>query len=355
MAHQQPAGRQGAGPQGFGPQGFGPQGGGHQPPLQPPSGKDGHQPLNFGTVAAGSGVLTQIDGTIYTTTTVSTPVTVASGNFNLIDNESNAVVAQTGTGNVRILELGTGTATFTLGNGNDVVTDFAGASAIAAGNGDMNINLGGVGNIVTVGNTLGGTHDVTAINAGSGSATVTAGNGSIHIAAGGANNIITVGTGNDTIDLRGPVGPGPHGSVSATASITADTLHLGNGTNQVFLGGSGNTIYDGSGTDTIQGAGAGNDTFVVNASGGTISIGGFSLTNGDSVDLTAILSGVSASAVTASPSTYLSLTNIADPHHASWTDAVLTVKGTGGTASVTFVDSGSLTLSGVLSAGVLKL
>lgn len=118
--------------------------------------------------------------------------------------------------------------------------------------------------------------------------------------------------------------------------------------------GNGNTIYDGSGTDTVSGAGAGNNTFVLNAAGGTLAIDGFSLTNGDTIDLTSILSGVSASAITADPSAYLALTVVAQTHHSAAYD-VLTVTGAGGTASVTLLNAGSVGVSTLLSDGVLKL
>ena len=67
----------------------------------------------------------------------------------------------------------------------------------------------------------------------------------------------------------------------AMIPVTADMVTLGNGTDAVFLNGSGNTIYDGSGTDTINGAAGGVKTFVLGAAGGTETINGFTLTNGD--------------------------------------------------------------------------
>ncbi len=328
------------------------------PALAPP---DHHGGLNRGTVAAGSGLLTTITGSVHSTTTVTTPIALGSGTYTLVDNETGASVVQTGSGDVRILELGTGAATFTLGNGNDIVTDLAGGAIVTVGTGDSRITLGGTGNVVTVGPTLGGTHDVTIINAGSGSAVVTAGDGTMLINAGGANNTITVGTGNDVINLAGGQagrdgGPGCQpGTIAATTSVTADTLYLGDGTNQVFLGGSGNTIHDGSGTDRIFGAAAGNDSFVLNAAGGTVTVSGFSLTNGDTLDLTSILGGVSASTVLADLSAYVSLSSVTDAKHSGWIDSVLTVTGAGGTATVTLLNTGTLALADMVSSGALKL
>ena len=42
---------------------------------------------------------------------------------------------------------------------------------------------------------------------------------------------------------------------------------------------------------------------------------------------------------------HVSLTTRADAHHAAWTDTVLTVAGSGGTDTVTLLNSGSITLA----------
>ena len=130
-------------------------------------------------------------------------------------------------------------------------------------------------------------------------------------------------------------------------------MTLGNGTNAVFLGGSGNTIYDGSGTDTINGAASGNNTLVVNAAGGTVTVGGFSLTNGDVLNLTSILAGVALTADLSNLGLFVALASETDPHHSSWTDTVLTIKGTGGTATVTLLNTGSLSLAGLETASLV--
>ena len=244
--------------------------------------------LNHGTVAAGSGKLTNIVGTVKTTTTVTAPIVLPTGNNILIDNEPDAVIVG-GDGNQRITELGTN-ASITLGNGNDIV------------------------NVM------------------------------------GAGATIVVGNGNNEITLGAPSHPMHGGTASAIATITADTLRLGNGTNKVFIGGSGNTIYDGSGTDTFMGAESGNNTFVLNANGGTETVGGFSLTNGDKIDLSAILAGTGVTAATLANSVTLATTP--DACHAGWTDTVLTVHGAS-TATMTLLNSGTLTLSGMTGALVL--
>ena len=264
---------------------------------------------NHGTIAAGSGKLINIAGTVKTTTTVTTPILLPAGNNMLLDNEANAVITG-GDGNNRITELGTN-ARITLGNGNDVV--------IAKGGG----------------------------------ATITVGNGNMEIYVGGANNVITAGNGDDEIRLGagnkgGAFGHG--GTASATATITADTLRLGNGPNKVFIGGSGNTIYAGTGTDSFMGADTGNNIFVLNAAGGSQKVGGFSLTNGDKIDLSAILAGSGVTAATLG--SFVTLATVADAHHASWTDTVLTIAG-GGSDTVTLLHTGTLTLAGLTNSLLL--
>ena len=323
----------------------------------------GPRDINHGTIAAGSGKLITIAGSIKTTTTVTTPIALGDGNHVLVDNEANAVITA-GTGDNRITEFGTG-ASITLGNGDNSVTDLAGGAIVTTGTGDAFINLGGTGDTITVGPTNGGSHDVTVINAGNGTATVSAGNGNMAINAGGADNTITAGNGIDTINL-GRLIPGPRfgpgcgdmdgsgtGTSSATIPVTADKVTLGNGTNAVFLGGGGNTIYDGSGTDTINGAAGGNDTFVLNAAGGTATIAGFSLSNGDVLNLTSILAGVSLAADLSNLGSFVAVATETDAKHKSWTDTVLTIKGSGGTATVTLLNTGSLTLAGLETASLV--
>ena len=72
---------------------------------------------NHGTIAAGSGKLINIVGTVKTTTTVTPPILLPSGNDILLDNEARAVITG-GDGNNRI----------TLGSGNDIVIAKGGGS-----------------------------------------------------------------------------------------------------------------------------------------------------------------------------------------------------------------------------------
>lgn len=302
-------------------------------------------------VASGSGLLTTGSGAGKTVTTVTSPIALGDGNHKLIDNESNAVITG-GNGDNRITELGAG-ATITLGNGGLTVTDLGGTATVTTGTGDQRIILGGAGNTVTVGATHGGANDVTFIQAGIGNATVMAGDGNMVIAAGGANNAITAGNGNDVFLLGGNEFGHGEGRFhqGGTIPATSDHLNLGNGSNWVFLSGSGNTIADGTGNDTIFGAQGGNDTFVLNAAGGTLTVGGFNLTNGDSIDLSKILAGLPVDQTTIA--NYVSLTTQADSRRPSQTDTTLTVTGSGGTDTITLLNTGTITLAGLSAHSVV--
>lgn len=291
-----------------------------------------------GTIAAGGGTLTLAG----VSTAVTTPITFGDGDYTLLDNEAGAVITG-GNGNDSVTEIATG-ATITLGNGDMTINAPAGGAIVTAGTGDMAIALGGTGNSVTVGPTNGGTADVTFIRAGSGDATVIAGDGNMIISAAGANNSITVGTGNDIIHLNG--GDDDEGSTS----ITASSLTLGDGTNLVFLEGNGDTIRDGAGTDRIMAVEASNERFVVNAAGGTIEIAGFTTTNGDVLDLSAILAGAAVAANLSNLGDFVTLATAPDSRHAAWTDTTLTITGPGATASVTLVNAGTLALADLIAS-----
>jgi hypothetical protein len=288
----------------------------------------------YGTVAAGSGELISGTGTSATKTTVTSPIALGDGNHRLVDNETDAIITG-GNGNNFITERGAG-ASITLGDGNNVINDAAGTATVVTGTGDQFIDLGGTGNSVTVGATNGGSYDVTVIIAGTGDDVVMGGDGNLIIGAAGANNTITAGDGRDVFVLGGARSAG-------TAVATADVLNLGNGQNTVFLEGSGNTVNDGTGTDDIAAARGGADTFVINAGGGTQVISGFSLTNGDTIDLSQILAGTTADA--ADIGRFVTLTTEAVGHHGMWANTVLTINGSGGTDTITLLNTGTITLA----------
>jgi hypothetical protein len=171
--------------------------------------------------------------------------------------------------------------------------------------------------------------------------TLSMGAGNDKFDSSGMGNNIATGAGTNTIALDRD-GSGDCGRVA----ITANTLHLGNGSNTVFLGGSGDKIFDGTGNDNItvlHGAGTVED---LNALGGTETVLGFNIVNGMTLDLTDILAGIATSGIAG----HLALTSHTDPQHGGWTDNVLTVSGLHGTATVTLLKSGHLTIPSLLGS-----
>jgi hypothetical protein len=79
-------------------------------------------------------------------------------------------------------------------------------------------------------------------------------------------------------------------------------------------------------------------------------VGGFSLSNGDVLDLTQILAGVSLTTDLSNLGGFVALTAQADAYHAGSTDTALSIHGTGGTASVTLLNTGSITLGELRSS-----
>lgn len=296
-----------------------------------------HHHGHGGHIPSGSGTLT-LGGTV---TTVTTPITFGDGDYTLVDNEANAVITG-GNGNISVTEIAAG-ATITLGNGNMTINDPGGSAVVTVGTGDMSIAIGGTGNTITTGPTNGGTADLTLIRVEGGSSTVTAGDGNVIVSAGGIDNTITVGTGNDIIQLGGCADP-------TQASITANTIYLGDGTNRVFLRGQSDVVHDGAGSDTIIADAASNETMIVNAAGGTIAVHGFTTTNGDVLDLSQILAGLPVAADLSNLGSYVTASSTTDSHNAAWTDTVLNITGTGGSATVTLINTGTLGLSDLIAS-----
>jgi|GEM_PF-2614053 len=321
--------------------------------------KDIFHNINLGHIAAGTGELIVPNGTGWTTTTVTSPIALSNGTHILLDNEQFAIINM-GAGNNTVYEAGAGALMF-LGDGSGFVYDMAGGAAIVAGHGDFTLDLGGGNNTVLLG--LGtaptGVHDRDSVSLKGDNNNITIGDGSASVRSDGNNATLLLGNGNDSVDADGTgnniVTGNGRNTVSldddvcirnGQAAITANTLHLGNGTNTVFLGGSGDTVFDGSGTDTItalHGAGTVED---LNALGGHDTVLGFNLTNGITLNLTDILAGIASADIAA----HLSLTSHSDPHHGGRTDNVLTVSGLQGTATVTLLDSGHLTIPGLLGS-----
>ena len=268
------------------------------------------------------------------------PTTSVSGtHVNLVQNSA---VLSYGAGNYDISVKGTG-ETITLGAGNSEVSGPTGSSTITIGDGRQEVLLTGTGNTITVGNNT--TTGVTEILAGSGQEHVTAGNGAVYIVGSGSSDVVSVGNGNDTVIETARNG----GTSVGLTSVT-----LGSGTDAVFLGGNGNTVVMGAGVDRIYG-GAGGDSFVVNALGGTDTISNFTLTNADTLNLTQILSGAALAHDLSNLSSFISLSSVIDTKVASGYDTSLTITGTSGTAHVTLLNTGAITLANLVGDNSLVL
>lgn len=115
------------------------------------------------------------------------------------------------------------------------------------------------------------------------------------LVSGGAHgcNAVAPGDGNDTVSVGGThdvvlLGTGT-GMVSGTQGMAFITTGGGNDT--VVLGGSGSTVWAGGGGSTLAG-GTGGDTFVLpGAGGGFDAIPGFTESSGDVPDLRGALAG----------------------------------------------------------------
>ncbi len=277
-----------------------------------------------GTLTAGS-----------STQTVSSPITLPAGNSTLVDNETDAVITASGDGNDHVTEYGAG-ANITLQNGNAYIQDYAGGTTLTTGNGDQYIGLDGAGNSVTIGTTPSG--GVSAIFLNHGDNTVTAGDGALSLTTAGQDNVITAGDGVD----RFVVDAFTSADGRYRAGITSDTLALGNGTNRVlFEGASSNQVFFGTGTDVVEAIGDSYNSFVINAGGGTQKISGFTLTNGDWLDLSQFL----PSAARHDLSRFIGVTNEAGPNNSM--NTVLTITNPHGlTDTVTLLNTGgSITLA----------
>jgi hypothetical protein len=159
--------------------------------------------------------------------------------------------------------------TVTLGNGNDSIAGPQGDATVTIGTGSDNVSLGGYDNSVHAGSTTG--TDV--INAGLGDAVIIGGNGNFTITAGGYGDNVTLGNGTDVVT-----------GMQGLANITT-----GAGNDTIVLSGYGSTVNAGGGMNFITG-GQGNDTFFLpTANTGLDTITNFSLTNGDSLNLTQAL------------------------------------------------------------------
>jgi hypothetical protein len=121
----------------------------------------------------------------------------------------------------------------------------------------------------------------------------------------------------------------------------------------VFLTGSSNFVVDGSGTDRII-AGSGNDTFMPNAAGGSVTVENFNST--DHLNLQFILDGLSLTPTEAGLSNNISVTEQAHSLCGlHWSDTLITVTGLSGTAHIDLENYSAGGLAGLLSHNILVL
>lgn len=288
-------------------------------------------------------------------------IIAGNGNNTIAGPIGNASIA-VGNGSNTIVALGYND-TITAGSGNNVILGVQGNSAITTGAGDQTIVMFGYGNTVDVGDngsSPGLLGKLSYINAGDGNATVSAGNGTNIVLAGGYGDNITVGNGMNLIFATGKDGsltaPNglPTGYTGTQASEGSCSITLGNGTNWVYLHGWNNTINDGSGNDVVWG-GTGNDQFVANASGGVLYVENFSLTNGDTLDLRQLLAGSAFKADLSNLAAFVKVIGHGADDAAfgatadGGTKTVLQITGTHGSEVVNFENSGSISVSDLVT------
>ncbi|MBS0559238.1 MAG: hypothetical protein JSR21_04210 [Proteobacteria bacterium] len=230
------------------------------------------------------------------------PLTTSTVSMTVYGSAGGNMVDLTNNGGTTTLNLGGAGNSVTLnGNASNSVTSTGGGAAVNIGYADddlfgysASVGLGGTGNTVT-----GGDENFT-VSGGQG--TVTVGDGTNNIAMTGTGNSVTVGGGNNTINAGGdgatvnilgvdsenspsfnggsdgpddgPVPPSPTDNVTiagandvvnatyenvniyGTAVTAAATITLGDGNNQIWLGGTGdNDVTVGNGANTINATG----------------------------------------------------------------------------------------------------
>lgn len=225
--------------------------------------------------------------------------------------------------------------------------------------GDLSVTPGPSGNVV-IQNTNIGSGTVVTIPASNGdpagAATVTAEPGSITLQAGGGSYSVGIAEDVDAVGVAAvsgtgntvTSGSGAHAVITrdAVAGLTSSTITLGSGSDIVFLGGGGNVVDAGGGDNVIVGSQTGNDRFVTGAAGASDTVYGFSLTNGDKLDLSAALAGTGASADGSNLASFVDASQAANQ-----ANTVLTVNGAGGTATITLANTGPVTIPDLVSQG----
>ncbi len=256
---------------------------------------------------------------------VSETYSPGAGTYNVSGNASWATIAL-GDGNQTVNVTGDYNEIKT-GNGNNDITATGAASVITTGSGANTIAASGHFSTITVGATPTGTTSITA--SGWGDQITSTGAGNVSVAGSTGGTTITLGNGNHSINLSGGYNSVTTGA--GTSTITMGTTgqseaHTGAGGSTIFAGAWNNVLDAGAGVNFLHG-GAGNDTFVLNGAGqGMDNIYGFSLTNGDKLDLIRTLSSVSSAVDVTNVRNYITSS-------VSNGDTVLYVDPTGGNGS----------------------
>lgn len=280
----------------------------------------------------------------------------APGSFNNVQAGTSAGV------NDANMVVSGGYSMITLGAGNNSVYDTGDLNTIVTGNGVQHIVATGSRNLISIGNTPaanlagpieaddgpgeaddGHHHHAAAgsvIQTGDG-ALVIAGDGNTSVTAAGGQNYVQFGTGDDTVFLL----DGPNAG--------DNFVQVGNGNNMIFLTGQYNAVMDGSGTDRIVG-GAGHDTFVMNAAGGSDTIANFQAT--DQLDLSFLLGGLGLPLTVDGLAANITVAEATGSRFGNSTvDTQITVTGGSGTAQVTLRDYNANGLAGLLAQNTLKI
>ena len=248
-----------------------------------------------------------------------------------------------------------GADTISAGDGDDVVFGQGGDDVLSGDDGNDSME-GGDGD-----DSLDGGEGADTLLGGEGADTIAGGDGDDYIEGGAGNDFLTTGLGNDTLiggegddTLQNSAGDdslvGGVGNDSIVATDGNDTLDGGDGADTLYGGNDNDLLIGGEGADLMYGE-ADADTFQIEDSFGNDTLeGGEAGTDFDSVDLTAVTTGVTvtysgdeagtitdgADTVTFSEIEALDLTDQADVVDASSDSAGVTIDAGAGDDTVTF-------------------
>ena len=155
----------------------------------------------------------------------------------------------------------------------------------------------------------------------------------------------------DAAKVTGFALPSNAGTISP--ELGSANVTLGSGTNFLYLAGLGNDVFSNGGKDNIQ-SGAGHDLFTVSHAGGVIDIANFGLSDGDQINLSAILGSDAAANLAALGLSTLTHAS-AFGTNAPVTDTLLKVTYGGATTLIYLENMSGQSLNGLISHGSLVL